>query len=254
MKIEKVNEHQIRCTLTKEDLAKRQLKLSELAYGTEKAKSLFKDMMEQASCEFGFEAENIPLMIEAIPMNSECIVLVITKVENPEELDTRFSKFMPQVHSSTEEFEELLSDMVDHDDDVLDLFRRIQENHSQKPSAVAPPKTLTVAEENEDTEDEEIINVYVMYTFPSLSIITKLARMSANLFDGENSLYKDTRNNQYILVITNNRCSKSSFNKICNTLSEYGELINFTGLSETLIEEHHSPVIMHNALQTLAQL
>ena len=41
MKIEKVNENQIRCTLTREDLADRQLKLSELAYGTEKAKLLF---------------------------------------------------------------------------------------------------------------------------------------------------------------------------------------------------------------------
>ena len=97
MKIEKVNDHQIRCTLTKADLADRELKISELAYGTEKAKSLFRDMMQQASYEFGFDAEDIPLMIEAIPLNSECIVLVITKVEDPEELDTRFSKFAPSV-------------------------------------------------------------------------------------------------------------------------------------------------------------
>ena len=79
MKIEKVNDHQIRCTLTREDLADRELKLSELAYGTEKAKDLFRDMMQQASFEFGFEAEDIPLMIEAIPLNSECIVLIIDR-------------------------------------------------------------------------------------------------------------------------------------------------------------------------------
>ena len=41
MKIEKINDNQIRCTLTRADLADRQLKLSELAYGSEKAKSLF---------------------------------------------------------------------------------------------------------------------------------------------------------------------------------------------------------------------
>ena len=70
MKIEKVNENQIRCTLTREDLASRELKISELAYGTEKAKSLFRDMMQQANFEFGFEAEDIPLMIEAIPLNA----------------------------------------------------------------------------------------------------------------------------------------------------------------------------------------
>ena len=49
MKIEKVSENQIRCTLTREDLADRHIKLSELAYGTEKAKSLFRDLMQQAS-------------------------------------------------------------------------------------------------------------------------------------------------------------------------------------------------------------
>ena len=48
MKIEKLSDNQIRCTLTRADLAARQLQLSELAYGTEKAKSLFRDMMQQA--------------------------------------------------------------------------------------------------------------------------------------------------------------------------------------------------------------
>ena len=36
MKIEKINDNKIRCTLTSADLAERNLKLSELAYGTEK--------------------------------------------------------------------------------------------------------------------------------------------------------------------------------------------------------------------------
>lgn len=100
MKIEKVNEQQIRCTLTREDLANRQLKISELAYGTEKAKTLFRDLMQQASYECGFEAEDIPLMIEAVPLNAECIVLIVTKVEDPEEIDTRFAKFAPSVHDA----------------------------------------------------------------------------------------------------------------------------------------------------------
>lgn len=90
MKIEKLSDNQIRCTLTRADLAARQLHLSELAYGTEKAKSLFRDMMQQAAFEFGFEADDIPLMIEAIPSSADSIVLIITKVEDPEELDTRF--------------------------------------------------------------------------------------------------------------------------------------------------------------------
>ena len=71
MKIEKISDNQIRCTLTQQDLAERKLQLSELAYGTEKAKSLFHDMMQQAAFEFGFEADNMPLMIEAIPTSAD---------------------------------------------------------------------------------------------------------------------------------------------------------------------------------------
>ena len=119
MKIEKVNENQIRCTLTREDLAERQIKLSELAYGTEKAKMLFRDMMQQAAYEFGFEAEDIPLMIEAIPLNADCIVLIITKVEDPDELDTRFSKFAPSVHEDGGDLDEIHGQLVVEGDSLM---------------------------------------------------------------------------------------------------------------------------------------
>ena len=110
MRIEKINEHQIRCTLYQKDLKDREIRISELAYGTEKARALFRDMMQQASYEFGFEADDIPLMIEAIPMLPDALILLITKVEDPDELDTRFSYFTddPSEHyfddSSTDDF------------------------------------------------------------------------------------------------------------------------------------------------------
>ena len=106
MKIERINENQIRCTLNRADLADRDLRLSELAYGTDKAKSLFRDMMQQASYELGFEAEDIPLMIEAIPVNKDCLILIITKVEDPDELDTRFSRFSKPIAIDMDEADE----------------------------------------------------------------------------------------------------------------------------------------------------
>ena len=101
MKIEKINDNQIRCTLTHADLVERQLHLSELAYGSEKAKSLFHDMMQQAAYEFGFETDDLPLMIEAMPAGGDTIVLIITKVDNPEELDRRFSRFSSSATGDT---------------------------------------------------------------------------------------------------------------------------------------------------------
>ena len=138
MKIEKVNENQIRCTLTREDLAERQIKLSELAYGTEKAKRLFRDMMQQAATEFGFHAEDFPLMIEAIPTPGESIILIITKVEDPEELDTRFSNFSPD-DSLEEEYEEdneedyledmedIIDETPDNTSNLIDMFHQVKD-------------------------------------------------------------------------------------------------------------------------------
>ena len=150
MKIEKVSDNQIRCTLTKEDLADRQLKLSELAYGTEKAKSLFRDMMQQTSYEFGFEAEDIPLMIEAIPLSPDCIILIITKVEDPDELDTRFSKFAPANDSTVSELENAVNTFAEGADDILDLFKKLHEEkieNTQKDSRefIPLPETLAAA-------------------------------------------------------------------------------------------------------------
>ena len=134
MKIEKINENQIRCTLTREDLELHQIRLSELAYGTEKAKKLFRDMMQQAQVQFGFEADNIPLMIEAIPVNMDSIILIITKVEDPEELDTRFSKFTPYKDRGQTD-----SVQLDGADNIIDIFQKLCEAKAKSAAQKPPP-------------------------------------------------------------------------------------------------------------------
>ena len=93
----------------------------ELAYGTDKAKKLFREMMQQAQIEFGFEADNIPLMIEAIPVNGESVILIVTKVEDPEELDTRFSKFSPYKKTKQDTLH------FDGADNIIDIFQKLYE-------------------------------------------------------------------------------------------------------------------------------
>lgn len=104
MKIERINENQIRCTLTSFDLSVRNMNLGELAYGSEKARSLFREMIQKASNEVGFDAEDIPLMVEAIPLSNESVMLVITKIEDPEELDTRFPNFLLSQRTNRKDF------------------------------------------------------------------------------------------------------------------------------------------------------
>lgn len=239
MKIEKVSENQIRCTLTREDLASRELKISELAYGTEKAKTLFRDMMQQANFEFGFEAEDIPLMIEAIPLNSECIVLIITKVEDPEELDTRFSRFAPSViedENGDEDYD------VDSPDDMLDLFRKLKEPRRQTEEAPIPPTASEPAEENRT----------LIFSMDSLQQVMNAAAVTGGHFHGFSSLYKDERLGSYLLLLTQGEEAHEVFDRTCNILSEYGSLKRSLVGSQTFLEEHYEPLIDRNALQALS--
>ena len=69
--------------------------------------------MQQANDDFGFEVNDIPLMVEAIPVSPETIVLVITKVENPSETEEHLSKFF-----SKEMKDGILSRLEDSDMDL----------------------------------------------------------------------------------------------------------------------------------------
>lgn len=260
MKIEKINDRQIRCTLTKADLADRELKISELAYGTDKAKSLFRDMMQQASFEYGFEAEDIPLMIEAIPLNSECIVLVITKVDDPEELDTRFSNFAPSIHAHEDErdTEEGNEKLLEGADEVLDLFKKIHEGKfkdaldNELKKALAPANAAST--EEKAAEEEETTEQIRAFAFQHLSEPTRLAHVLGNFFISNNTLYKEHDSGRYILVFTQGELSTTDFHKVCNIFSEYGTKENFSFASEAYLREHYDAIIEDNALQVLAQI
>ena len=216
MKIEKVNENQIRCTLSKKDLAERQIKLSELAYGSEKAKGLFRDMIEQANYEFGFEADDIPLMIEAIPLSGDNIILQITKVEYPEELDTRFSKF-----SETGDEEEAL----------------VEE------SSILP--------EFQDEKADEITHLTKMFEFKNLEEVERLAQVLAGFYEGTNDLYKDEGKNRLLLLVRKSDHTPEEFNKVCNVISEYAIHKKYVPAKEAFLKEHGKLLVKGNALQVL---
>ena len=248
MKIEKINDNQIRCTLTRADLADRQLKLSELAYGSEKAKSLFHDMMQQAAHECGFEAEDIPLMIEAIP-SADSIVLIITKVEDPEELDTRFSKFAPS--SIADAKKKNTPGKLEGAEGLLDLLGKVQESFETQAAQTAKAASET-SDDNTDKKDSG--NNIRLFSFPVMENVLKAAHLLAPMYHGSNTLYKDDQEEMYLLALAQSDHSTADFNRICNMLSEYGALESASGATFAFLEEHCETFLSGNAVQQLANI
>ena len=283
MKIERLNENQIRCTLNKSDLASRQLKINELAYGSDKAKEVFRDMMQQASYELGFEAEDTPLMIEAIPVSSECIVLIVTKVDNPEELDTRFSRFSPSdsdddnfdfddietiegndysdfsLPTANEELDECAATDEEGlpEDELMNIFNRVKEyfnKDSDNKASQSSPAQPSGKGTTDRPEHRESANISRVFSFSSLDDITNAACIIDTFYKDSNSVYKNPSDRRYYLCISKTKCNSKDFNKVCNILSEYGQKESGFDNHIGFFAEHCECIIAEHALHILRRL
>lgn len=287
MKLEKLSDTQIRCTLSKEDLSQRQLHLSELAYGSEKAKELFRDMMQQASIELGFEADNIPLMIEAIPISNDCLVLVVTKVEDPDELDTRFSRFSKiNVDDSFDEdfsdiddtdFEEM--DFLDDEDDIdmddeplpfspssdFDNADSDASTSSKERSAIddaldlIAPFTQAIAQAKKEAmrkkkENRSSVQDCQYYSFQNFSQTAQLGAFLAPFFEGESSLYKDSFSNNYYMILRKTQSENDTFHRACNIAADFGVRISASYATPAYFREHFETILEENAVEMLGEL
>ena len=287
MKLEKLSDTQIRCTLSKEDLSQRQLHLSELAYGSEKAKELFRDMMQQASIELGFEADNIPLMIEAIPISNDCLVLVVTKVEDPDELDTRFSRFSKiNVDDSFDEdfsdiddtdFEEM--DFLDDEDDIdmddeplpfspssdFDNDDSDASTSSKERSAIddaldlIAPFTQAIAQAKKEAmrkkkENRSSVQDCQYYSFQNFSQAAQLGAFLAPFFEGESSLYKDSFSNNYYMILRKTQSENDTFHRACNIAADFGVRISASYATPAYFREHFETILEENAVEMLGEL
>ena len=239
MKIERINDNQIRCTLTSSDLSVRNLNLGELAYGSEKARNLFREMIQKASNEVGFEAEDIPLMVEAIPLSNESVMLVITKIEDPEELDTRFSKFSPLSDELAPSLSHLASELLEGAGDLSRLF--------------GDSFASALSDNSLQEESQEASASMRIYSFDSLDQVSEAAQVVSGLYDGINTLYKKPDTSPYYLVVKNEGCEALAFSRVCNILAEYGTKIRHEYASEAYYVEHYEVICKDKALEVFSK-
>lgn len=260
MKIEKLSENQIRCTLTSEDLDRRNIRLSELAYGSSTAKKLFQDMMKEAKSTVGFDTGTSPIVIEAIPTSRDALTLLITKVDDPEELDARFSRFTRSDEESGSGSAFLGAD------DILELFQKIYEAHASSDSKTDKEETgmpltggkAAVSSENQQKDGKEEarrINLVESFLFDSLDDIILAAHNLGKVYSGRNTLYRRHKaGSSYQLILHQSGMKPEEFNKICNVLSEFGMGENCDPAQEAFLREHGDVLMADTAIQQLAKL
>ena len=294
MTIEKINDHQIRATLTRDDFEDRHLRLAELVMGSEKARDLLRDLMQQAYIEHGFETdENFPLMIEAIPVSTDCLILVITRVEDPDEFEDRFSRFNKLISNDIDmDFDSDADPVMEGEDEdegseeedskIMQLFNDLlrkkfmeKENEpkalpdhadetsdshpgsspaSDKASHSRPSAKKNPKVSGAGRKAEKKPEAVHMFSFSSMNTVSSCCALIEPFFNGGSALYKNPYENDYLLVLHRPAEDDGTYDRACHLVCDFGYPIHHTDALESYFREHYRILLKEDAVKALSSL
>jgi len=212
MRFDRINEHQVRCTINAEDLSERKLSVRDMKYGTKQTMDLFHEIVLKASTQYGFNEEQLPIMIEAVPLGPDELMLIISAVDEAEELDPHFARFAA---------------LEDHD-----------------PASPAPQtESLLPSSEGEDRFFAG------MGIFRSIDEVIAFSLGRGASFPGSTLLYKDEEKNLlYLALLRPEDMPVKDFNVYLNSVAEYGVLAENSQVLFAYYREHKEPVMVEPVL------
>ena len=230
MKIEKISDNQICCTLTLADLISNRLHLGDLAGNTDRVREFFTRLMLRARKDFGFEFEDGPLIIEAVHQPPDSMKLFITKANEDGEFDES------PLHNTG-------GRMFDNAMDIGEIIRR----SLNRANAESNEKTQSGPESSDLTPV-----IPAAFRFNSLENVILAAKALKGSACLSNSLYRDTAPGYYLVILSIDDMADPRAEAMANVLSEYSQPSRISPSSESYLTEHGLLMIRDNALETMA--
>ena len=219
MKIEKLSDRQVRFHISRSDLERRGIKLSEFAYGSERAKALFRELLLWAEYKFNFVAHDVPIMIEAVPFSADEIILIVSKL-NPQELEA---------YQQNQKASLSPDHKAGQDTDPQKAVRHL-----------IPPRVP-----NEKT---------ALFAIDRLEDLLSLAQKIPQPNQVSSSLYRDLNNGIYYLLLSSPSDQQETFSLVQAITSEYGNLLDVPKFGEAYIAERFECILAESALSQLQSL
>ncbi len=159
-------------------------------------------------------------MIEAVPLSQESIMIVVTKIEDPAQIDDRLGALGERPTHRT---------FKSQDD----------EDHTHTHKSALPKKTSKQAK-----------NIVMIYSFSSLDDITSAGHRINPIYCGMNSVYKEDKST-YFLVLHPNFMHKTTQPQLEAVLDDFGSKHVSSSLGERYLMEHSTLLIKDKAIEVL---
>ena len=208
MRMEKINSNQIRVMLTEQDLNDLQISIRDMKYGSKETTELFRQMIQKAMQQYSFNEDGLPLMIEAVPVAQDALLLIISAVEDAEELDPHFASFAA-------------------------------------PSPALPGFSEEQSRPAYDTDGKgNGLPRAIVLSFANIDAVMEFAWSIGDSYGGHSDLYRDASGNGFYLVLERpEQMEKDAFLHFMNGLSEYADIVPGSGMIYGYLTEHETPVM-----------
>ncbi|PFK47443.1 adaptor protein [Bacillus cereus] len=123
MRLERLNYNKIKIFLTFDDLSERGLTKEDLWKNAPKVQQLFRDMMQEANEELGFEADG-PIAVEVFSLQAQGMVVIVTKENHEADTDDEFRDEFIEMQVTLDESEHILYEFATFED-VITLADRL---------------------------------------------------------------------------------------------------------------------------------
>ena len=260
MNIEPFDSNSMKVTLDSEDLERLGIDLHRDTYGSPKMQQLFRRIKTKLRQEYGFNPENQPLAIEAIPVSVEQLVLNFIPIY-PEDVGSTYAHFS-SIAPEDEEMglydsipDESDSGLLTDDDDSFGSSRFRENSGSSLFFPPHPPEGVSLrAFEKKDRQDAKPQALAVSFrSFQEAGTASSLLPDTADR--AESCLFrmgKSQTADSYVLFIRpGNLPDKADMRRLARTLSEYGRVEVCTDARLDYFLEHGTCLIKSDAIAKL---
>ncbi len=257
MRFEKINENKLKIELSREDLLERNIKLSDIAFGAENSRQVLHEIMAQAFEELEFEADNKPLVIEAVPTSGFSINIFITKIKDEAEFEENMNKVSQQgdknfdglklLEKFANDFEKLIGNSGVDGLGEMPSTKTDNKTTGKQPQQGENQKTQSKVNDKSILEKTEII-----YKFEALDHVIDLSKAINNDYKGKSTLYK--HDDKFYLLLNAKGYEKIDIVKLRLLLDEFGEFVSTHRVAQGFLNEHASIVVKTDVFKKLEQV
>ncbi|UAL50844.1 MULTISPECIES: genetic competence negative regulator [Metabacillus] len=167
MRLERLNYNKIKIFLTIDDLMDRGLTKEDLWKDSLKVHQLFREMMDEASEELGFEASG-PIAVEVYSLQAQGMVIIVTKNHEEEEIDEDYADDYIEMQVKLDQSYDIIFEFNEFED-IIQLSNALFSQGIKEGAVYSHQNRFYfMLDEHQPIEVDSLVSIIAEYGNPSM--------------------------------------------------------------------------------------